>query len=70
VIFRLKDIEAVIARLRRQGHVVEPLDLTVGTAELDRHVDASPYSQDRHLRLDLFGYASTSIGLVIHKKAA
>lgn len=70
VIFRLKDIETVIARLRRQGHTVEPLDLSVGTAELDRYVDGPPYSEDRHLRLNLFGYASTSIGLVIHKKAA
>jgi hypothetical protein len=67
VIFRLKDIEWVIAALRDAGHDVEPLDLSTGTRELDRYVDAAPYSQDRHLRLDLWGYASTSIGLIVRK---
>ena len=67
VIFRLKDIEWVIAALRDAGHDVEPLDLSTGSRELDRYVDAAPYSQDRHLRLDLWGYASTSIGLIIRK---
>jgi SAM-dependent methyltransferase len=67
VIFRLKDIEWVIAALRDAGHDVEPLDLFTGKRELDRYVDAAPYSQDRHLRLDLWGYASTSIGLIIRK---
>jgi SAM-dependent methyltransferase len=67
VIFRLRDIEGIIAALRDAGHDVEPLDLSTGSRELDRHVDAAPYSQDRHLRLDLWGYASTSIGLIIRK---
>jgi len=67
VIFRLQDIEWIIDMLRDAGHEVEPLDLSTGTRELDRHVDPAPYSQDRHLRLDLFGYASTSIGLIIRK---
>jgi len=67
VIFRLKDIEWVIAAIRDAGHDVEPLDLSTGSRELDRYVDSAPYSQDRHLRLDLWGYASTSIGLIIRK---
>jgi hypothetical protein len=67
VIFRLKDIEWIVAALRDAGHDVEPLDLSTGSRELDRHVDTAPYSQDRHLRLDLWGYASTSIGLIIRK---
>jgi hypothetical protein len=67
VIFRLKDIEWVVAALRDAGHDVEPLDLSTGTRELDRYIDASPYSHDSHLRLDLWGYASTSIGLIIRK---
>lgn len=67
VIFRLKDIEWVIAALRDAGHDVEPLDLSPGSRELDRYVDPAPYTQDRHLRLDLWGYASTSIGLIIRK---
>ena len=67
VIFRLQDIEWIVAALRDAGHDVEPLDLSTGTRELDRHIDVAPYCQDRHLRLDLFGYASTSIGLIIRK---
>jgi hypothetical protein len=70
VIFRLQDIERVATKLQAQGHHVEPIDLSPGAAELDRHVDRPPYSGDRHLRLDLFGYASTSIGLIIRKRAA
>lgn len=69
VIFRLQDIERVVGRLRAQGHEVEPIDLSTGTAELDLHIDPPPYSQDRHLRLELFGYASTSIALIIRKRA-
>jgi SAM-dependent methyltransferase len=67
VIFRLQDIEWIVTALRDAGHDVEPLDLSTGTRELDRHIDVAPYCQDRHLRLDLFGYASTSIGLIIRK---
>ena len=67
VIFRLQDIEWILAAIRDAGHDVEPLDLSTGKRELDRYVDAAPYSQDRHLRLDLWGYASTSIGLIIRK---
>jgi hypothetical protein len=67
VIFRLRDIEGIISALRDAGHDVEPLDLSTGKRDLDRYVDAAPYSQDRHLRLDLWGYASTSIGLIIRK---
>ena len=67
VIFRLQDIEWIVTALRDAGHEVEPLDLSTGTRELDRHIDVAPYCQDRHLRLDLFGYASTSIGLIIRK---
>jgi|688.fasta_scaffold54309_2 hypothetical protein len=67
VIFRLQDIERVMGMLRDAGHDVEPLDLSVGTRHLDRHVDMHPSSRHGHLRLDLGGYALTSIGLVIRK---
>jgi hypothetical protein len=67
VVYRLKDIENVCLRLQEQGHTVEPLDLDTGTHALDRHVDLQPYSGDRHLRLNLNGFAATSIGLIIRK---
>lgn len=74
-IYRLRDIEAVVQRLQQAGHRVEPLDLDVGTHALDRHVDSPPYRDFpevgldavRHLRLDLNGFASSSIGLIVTK---
>lgn len=77
VIFRLRDIEEVCRRLVDQGHTIEPLDVDPGGHELDRFVDPPPYYESakephgriKHLRLGLFGYASTSIGLIIRKAA-
>ena len=72
VIYRLRDIEDMIQRLRSQGHHVEPLDIDPGDHEVDRFVDLPPYSGPggiKHLRLDLEGFASTSLGLIIRKAA-
>ncbi len=77
VIFRLRDIEDVCRRLVARGHQVEPLDLDPGRDEIDGFVDPppyyasaqEPYGRIKHLRLNLAGYASTSIGLIIRKAA-
>jgi len=77
VIYRLRDVEAVCRRLTDRGHRVEPIDLDPGSHPLDRVIDVPPYHQwatdpparIKHLRLNLAGYASTSIALVIHKAA-
>ncbi len=75
-IYRLRDIESLCAWLREKGHRVEPLDLSCGRHETDTYVDRPEYYPlttetphlTRHLRLDLAGYAATSIGLVVVKK--
>lgn len=77
VIYRLRDIEDVVRRLTSRGHHVELLDVDPGDRDIDRFVDPPPYSGSsdgphgmiKHLRLDLEGYASTSIGLIIRKAA-
>jgi SAM-dependent methyltransferase len=72
VIYRLRDIEDMIQGLRRRGHHVEPLDIDPGDRDVDRFVDLPPYSGPggiKHLRLDLEGFASTSLGLIIRKAA-
>jgi hypothetical protein len=77
VLYRLRDVEAVCQRLVEQGHRVEPLDLEPGYDALDTVVDTPPYCQwatdpparIKHLRLNLNGYASTSIALIIRKAA-
>jgi hypothetical protein len=71
-IYRLRDIEEIVRRLETSGHNVMPLDLRVGDTALDRHVDTPAgkprrYSEDRHMRLALGGFACTSIGLIIRK---
>lgn len=77
VIYRLRDIEDFCHRVTRQGHVVEPIDLDPGDSDIDRFVDPPPYGQSarrphgmvKHLRLNLAGFASTSIGLIVRKAA-
>jgi len=77
VIYRLKDIESICRRLVDQGHSVEPIDIDPGNHLLDTIVDPPPYHQwatdppqrIKHLRLSLFGYASTSIAFIIRKAA-
>lgn len=66
-IFRRQDIEALYARLIEAGHEVWPLNLHPGFEELDAHVDLPPYALP-HLKLDIEGTTSTSIGLVVRKK--
>jgi hypothetical protein len=70
VIFRHCDIDQMVAELRGAGHTVEPLDLALGDAPLDRYVDTPPYSHDKHLRLHLGDWATTSLGLIVRKGAA
>ena len=77
VIYRLRDIESICRQLVDQGHRVEPIDLDPGQDPLDQVIDVPPYHQSatdppesiKHLRLNLAGYASTSIALIIHKAA-
>ena len=77
VIYRLRDVESVCRRLVDRGHTVEPLDVDPGRDPLDAVVDTPPYHQwatdpparIKHLRLNLAGYVSTSIALIIRKAA-
>lgn len=67
VIFRTSDLEWVALELMARGHAVEPFDLALGSAAEDRHVDRPPYVQRPHLRLELGGFVTTSVGLIITK---
>lgn len=68
VIFRRQDVEAMIRDLQAEGHEVEPLQLDLGSSEEDAHIDVFPYSDHKHLKLNLFGqYVSTSVALIIRK---
>jgi hypothetical protein len=68
VIFRLKDVEEMVTRLRNAGHTVEPLCLAIGDSQGDKHVDVFPYADPTHLKLLLADrFISTSIALIIRK---
>ncbi len=68
-VFRRRDIEELAARLRAQGHDID-VTFGIGSGELDFYVDPPPYSSDKHLRLQLGGYALTSLGIIIRKSPA
>jgi hypothetical protein len=65
VLYRRRDIEALVDRLHRAGHAIE-VDYTEGTTPEDLHVDTPPYT-DIHLRTTLGDYVTTSLALVIEK---
>ena len=67
-LFRKRDIEALLARLAEAGHEVWPLNLHPGTALVDEHIDLPPYAMP-HLKLRVATYVTTSIGLVVRKRA-
>lgn len=75
VVFRLSDIEALVRDLEADGHHVTPLDIRVGDHPLDQHIDTvnpatGAFSVDKHMRLLVGGFVSTSIGLIITKGGA
>jgi SAM-dependent methyltransferase len=66
VIFRRCDIEETIATLQNEGHEIA-MNWDEGDGPADKFIDVPPYSHDPHLKLQLEGYTTTSIGLVIRK---
>jgi len=69
VFFRKRDIDDVVAELRRAGHFVEEVDISMGGLPEDYQVDVQPHSQKVHLKLQVDKFVVTSIGLIIQKKA-
>ena len=68
VIYRKVDIEGLIDRIRKLGFCVESLTVSPESFCLDNYVDVPPYGTNSvHLKLDLFGYTATSVGLIIKK---
>ena len=68
VIYRQRDIEYIVNELRREGHFVEEVDLSLGGLPEDFMVDTEPHQQKVHLKLQVDKYVVTSIGLIIKKK--
>lgn len=69
VIYRRKDIEAFDRKLRGLGCAIESLDFDAGHDQHDIAFDMPPfYTHGRqHLKLQLFGYITTSMVLILRK---
>jgi SAM-dependent methyltransferase len=66
VLYRRRDIEALVDTLRAAGHDVA-LNLNPGDGELDHYIDRPPYDLSTHLKLQLGEFVTTSIGIIIRK---
>ena len=67
VIYRRRDVDELVTRLRSAGHKVR-VNYNFGDQPADYNIDVPPYTHDVHLKLHLMGHTTTSIGLVIRKK--
>jgi hypothetical protein len=66
VLFRRRDIEWLVRRLRVAGHAID-VDFDPGHTEADRHVDTVPYTTT-HLKMMVGEYVTTSLGLIVEKR--
>lgn len=69
IIFRRKDIDSLINNFHKEGYLIS-FNPHTGSGDIDMFVDMPPYAQQKHLKLMLGGYVSTSIGLLIKKPAS
>ena len=67
VIYRQRDIEELIARLRDRGHSVKEFLVAPASHHWDFHVDTPPYTSKVHLKLLLERYVTTSAGIVVQR---
>ncbi len=68
VLYRRRDIQALVDELVIEGHEVAPFLVAPNTMVMDDFVDLPPYSHAPHLKLMYEGHVTTSIGLVVRKK--
>jgi 2-polyprenyl-3-methyl-5-hydroxy-6-metoxy-1,4-benzoquinol methylase len=66
VLYRRRDIEDLVRRLRRAGHRIK-VRFDTGNSVSDATIDVPPYKHDVHLKLQIGRYVATSIGLIITK---
>lgn len=66
VLFRQRDFLHLANRLRARGHKID-LTFDFGDQPLDQHIDVAPFSADRHLKLQIERWVTTSFGLIVQK---
>ena len=66
-IYRLRDINELVQRLRDRGHIVKAFIVAPNSHYWDFHVDVPPYLETPHLKLLLERYVATSAGIVVQR---
>lgn len=66
VLFRRRDFQHLARRLQRKGCQII-LNFDLGNLPLDQYYDLPPYSFDRHLKLRIAEWTTTSFGFVVKK---
>ncbi len=67
VLYRLQDVEKLIARIESRGHEVLKLPFEPGLSYIDHLVDVPPYSSEVHLKTRVGAFVTTSFGLVVRR---
>ena len=67
VIYRNRDLVALVQRLRDRGHIVQPFVVAPNSHYWDFHIDVPPYTQNPHLKLLLWSHVATSAGIVVRR---
>jgi hypothetical protein len=67
VLYRKRDLDALVAELRDRGHEVADIRVAPDAHHLDAFVDYPPYAGMPHLKLQLAGYACTSVGIIVKR---
>ena len=67
VLYRLQDVEKLIARIESRGHEVLKLPFEPGLSYIDHLVHVPPYSSEVHLKTRVGAFVTTSFGLVVRR---
>lgn len=67
VLFRKRDIEELLQRVRAKGHNAIAMNYDAGDGPIDHFVDVPPYREEPHLKMALAGFSATSVGILIQR---
>lgn len=67
VLFRRRDIEALLQRVRAKGHNALVVNYDAGDGPIDHFIDLPPYRPEPHLKMALSGFSATSVGILIQR---
>lgn len=66
-LYRLKDLENVLLKLKKKGFKIKEHDFSIGEGVLDIYIDPPPYLSHPHLRLYVRDHVVTPVSLVFSK---